>query len=219
MNGAHDLGGMMGFGPVVAEENEPYFHAEWERRAFAIALAMGATGEWSLDESRSRRESLPPQQYLSLSYYEIWLAALQQILTDHGLVQPDEIEAGRSLYESRPVKRVLKGEDVTAALKRGGPVNRDPEAPARFAVGDFVSAKNMNPTGHTRIPRYVHGRPGVIEAVQGCHVFPDSNAAGKGEAPKWLYSVAFKGTDIWGADSDPCLTVRVDLWEPYLEPR
>ncbi len=50
MNGAHDLGGMMGFGPVVLEPNEPVFHAPWEARLFSLVLAAGEHGRWTLDE-------------------------------------------------------------------------------------------------------------------------------------------------------------------------
>lgn len=217
MNGAQDLGGQMGFGPVVAEENEPLFHAPWERRAFALTLAMGGTGEWNIDLSRFARESLPPVEYLSKSYYEIWLAGLEKLVTQRGLVSADELAAGRKLRDGRPVKRVLQADQVAAAMARGGPADRPAPAPAAFAPGERIVAKVMHPEGHTRLPRYVRGRPGVIERVHGCHVFPDSNAAGKGEDPRWLYSVAFKGQDIWGADSDPGLTLRLDLWEPYLE--
>ncbi len=57
MNGGQDLGGRHGFGPVNPEQNEPMFHAEWERRVFACTLAMGATGEWNIDASRPAREN------------------------------------------------------------------------------------------------------------------------------------------------------------------
>jgi nitrile hydratase beta subunit len=217
MNGAQDLGGMMGFGPVTEEENEPLFHGEWERRAFAITLAMGATGTWTLDASRHSRETLPPAQYLSSSYYQIWLAGLEQLCLTRGLVTEEELGEGRMLQEPAALKRKLMAADVAPALAKGGPVDRPSCEPARFSVGDKITAKNMHPEGHTRIPRYVRGHPGIIETVHGVHVFPDSNANGDGEAPTWLYGVAFKATDLWGADADPKLTVRVDLWEPYLE--
>ena len=91
MNGPHDLGGAQGFGSVIPEENEPVFHAEWEKRAFALTLAMGATGTWNLDQSRQARESLAPAQYLASSYYEIWFQALANMLRQHGLANDTEI--------------------------------------------------------------------------------------------------------------------------------
>ncbi len=217
MNGAQDLGGMMGFGPVVAEEDEPLFHYEWERRAFALTLALGFTGEWNIDASRHARESIPPADYLAKSYYEIWLAGIEKLLLERDLIRPEEITLARSAHKSRPVKRVLAAVDVEASLKRGGPADRPVSTSPAFKVGDRVRALNMHPEGHTRIPRYVRGCEGVIRAVHGAHVFPDNNAHGKGETPKWLYNVSFRGTDVWGVDSDPALNLSVDLWEPYLE--
>lgn len=218
MNGAQDLGGMMGFGPVTPEPVKPVFHEPWEKRAFAITLAMGATGEWNIDMSRFARESMPPERYLASSYYEIWLAGLETLLAERDLVRPEEITAGHSLRQSRPVKRVLAANEVDAALAKGGPVDRPATAPARFSVGDKVRAKIMHPEGHTRIPRYCRGQTGIIETIHGCHVFPDDSAAGRGENPTWLYGVAFDGRAIWGADAAEDLSLRIDLWEPYLDP-
>ncbi|WP_298725308.1 nitrile hydratase subunit beta [uncultured Ferrovibrio sp.] len=219
MNGAADMGGMMGFGPVCPEgEDEPKFHAEWERRVFALTLAMGATGQWNLDMSRSARESLPPPEYLSKSYYGIWLAGLEKLMTERGLVTPEEIETGRSLQPPKPLPRILNVDAVATVLAKGGPTERETNTAARFKVGDRVRAKNMHPTSHTRLPRYVRGHEGVIELVHGAHVFPDSNALGQGEQPQWLYTVRFKGTELWGEAADPTLSVSVDAWESYLEP-
>jgi len=218
MNGAHDMGGAHGFGPVEAEPNEPAFHAGWERRAFAITVAMGATGEWNLDMSRFARENRAPADYLTKSYYELWLAGLEALLAERRLVTPEEIAAGRALGSARPVKRILAAEDVDRVLSRGTAVAREPAAPARFKEGDRVRALNMHPGGHTRLPRYVRGHLGTIERVRGCHVFPDANASGAGENPQWLYSVRFEGRELWGAAGDPKLKVSVDAWEPYLEP-
>lgn len=219
MNGAADMGGMMGFGPVRHEgENEPLFHAEWERRAFALTLAMGATGQWNIDMSRAARESLPPPEYLTKSYYEIWLAGLEKLMTERGLLREDEIVAGRALHPPKPLPRILKAESVAAVLSKGGPTQRETNTAARFHVGDQVRAKNMHPTSHTRLPRYVRGHVGVVELVHGAHVFPDSSALGQGEQPQWLYTVRFAGTELWGEAADPTLSVSVDAWESYLEP-
>lgn len=217
MNGGQDLGGMDGFGPVVPEPNEPAFHAEWEKRAFALTLAMAMPGGWNLDMSRFARENRPPHEYLSMSYYQIWLAGLDALMKERGLVAEDEIEAGHSLHPPKPVKRVLSAADVAQTLHRGGPTERETNTQAAFKEGDTVRAKTMHPPGHTRLPRYVRGHVGTIESVRGCHVFPDSNASGAGENPQWLYTVRFTGRELWGADGDPTLTVSVDAWEPYLE--
>jgi nitrile hydratase beta subunit len=218
MDGAHDMGGVPWTDPVQPEPNEPPFHAEWERRAFALTLAMAMPGGWNIDMSRFARENRPPAEYLNKSYFEIWLAGLERLMTDRGLIGPDEIAAGHALHPAKPVARTLTADGVAAMLHRGGPTERDPIRPARFAVGDRVRARITNPPTHTRLPRYVRGHVGTIVAARGFHVFPDSNARGAGEDPQWLYTVAFDGVEIWGPDSDPALEITVDVWEPYLEP-
>lgn len=218
MNGAHDMGGLHGFGPVVPERDEPPFHAEWERRAFALTLAMAMPGGWNLDMSRFARESLPPAKYLTSSYYEIWLAGLEKLMLERGLLTADEIAAGRPLHPAQPAKRTLSPEGVANVLYRGAPTGREACAPAHFKAGDRVRARNMHPLTHTRLPRYVRGHVGIVAHVHGCHVFPDSHALGAGENPQWLYTVRFDGRELWGADADPAVKVSVDAWEPYLEP-
>ncbi len=216
MNDAHDMGGVLGFGAVETESDEPVFHADWERRVFALTRAMGATGEWNLDEVRFAREDREPVEYLAMSYYERWLAGLERLLAERGLVDREEVAAGRSLRTGRAVRRVLATEEA-ATLGRANP-RRQPPRRARFAPGDRVRADNTHPTGHTRLPRYVRGHVGQVLLVHGVHVFPDSHAHGRGEDPQWLYTVCFNGTELWGAETDPRLTVSVDAFEPYLVP-
>jgi len=218
MNGAQDMGGMHGFGPVEPEPNEPVFHADWEKRAFALTLAMAMPGQWNIDMSRFARENRDPREYLSMTYYQIWFAALETMLKERDLVTDDEIAAGHSLQPLKPVKRVMSPDDVAKVLYRGGPTERATNMQAAFKPGDKVRAKNINPLTHTRLPRYVRGRVGEIDRVVGCHVFPDSNATGAGETPQWLYTVRFNGCELWGPDGDPTVNVSVDAWEPYLEP-
>jgi len=218
MNGAQDLGGMMGFGPIAREPNEPVFHAEWEKRALAMTLAAGACGLWTIDMSRSARESLPPAEYLAKSYYEIWMRGLEKLLLASGMASEIEIALGRALSPPRQVKTVLKAGDVAVALARGAPYARPAPKPARFAAGDTVRTKVINPTTHTRLPRYARGKLGVIEAARGVHVFPDSSASGRGEDPQWLYTVRLAGKELWGEDADPTIAVSIDAFEPYLDP-
>lgn len=218
MNGAHDMGGVHGFGPVDPQPHEPVFHAEWEKRAFALTLAMAMPGEWTIDMSRFARENRDPRDYLAMSYYHLWFSALEDMLKERGLVSDDEINVGHALHEAKPGRRILSPGAVAQVLYRGGPTERGTNTAARFKAGDTVRAKTINPLTHTRLPRYVRGHVGTIERVIGCHVFPDSNAHGLGENPQWLYTVRFDGRELWGADSDPSVTVSVDAWEPYLEP-
>ncbi|HMN73088.1 MAG TPA: nitrile hydratase subunit beta [Rhodoblastus sp.] len=218
MNGAQDLGGMMGFGPVVAEKNEPVFHGRWESRVLANVVATQALGWWSGDASRFARESLNPGYYLTHGYYEIWLAALEKILDAQNLVAGDEIAAGHALREARKPEGVFEAAGAAAALRRGWPSEREAAAQPRFVLGQQVRAKNMHPTTHTRLPRYARGRVGVVEAIRGCHVFPDANAHGRGPDPQWVYNVRFTARELWGPDADPRNSVSIDAFEPYLEP-
>ena len=217
MNGAQDLGGMMGFGPVVPEPEKPLFHDEWEKRALAITLACGALGQWPGDRGRYVRETLPPIEYLTSSYYEIWTKALLKLLLAEGLITPEEWAAGEVLSPAIKTKRpTLSAERVAPLLAAGTPYNRTPIAPAKFKVGDKVRTIVAHPTTHTRLPRYARGKTGVIIDVHDVFVFPDSLAHGKGDDPQWCYGVRFEGPELWGQDSDPSLEVVIDLFEPYL---
>lgn len=218
MNGPHDLGGQMGFGPVAPEKDEPYFHAEWEKRALGVTLTAGAMGHWTIDESRHARECLHPADYYSSSYYEIWIKALETLLNRHGFVTGEELAAGTALGAGTTPKRVLKAENVAAVLAKGGPCDRPVEAPPQFKAGDRVRTKNFHPTGHTRLPRFARGKVGTVEAVRDGFVLPDTNAHGRGENPQWVYTVVFDGREIWGDDADLTLAVSIDAWESYLEP-
>jgi nitrile hydratase beta subunit len=218
MNGVHDMGGMHGFGPVLPEPNEPVFHAAWERRVFALVMAMSATGAWTIDMARYTREDRSPADYLSKSYYELWLAGLERLVRERDLVSAAELAAGHSVDPPKPLRRVLVSADVAPALARGTCYTRPPIVPARYQIGDRVRATNTNPPGHTRLPRYVRGRFGTVDRIHGYHVFADSSAAGQGENPQWLYAVRFSGSELWGEDADRRLGISIDAFEPYLEP-
>lgn len=221
MNGVHDMGGQQGFGPVLLEAHEPLFHAPWESRAMAVTVAMGASGQWNIDLSRAARESLPPAIYLSSTYYEIWIRALEQLMLERGMVTATELASGQMSAPPAPVNRVLTRKTVDAALKAGSPTERPIDQPALFKVGQQVRARNMHPQGHTRLPRYVRGHVGTIVRVHGGHVFPDGHTLRAtppfNEPVEWLYTVVFDGTTLWGENSDPTVEVTVDAWESYLE--
>ncbi|HEX6404380.1 MAG TPA: nitrile hydratase subunit beta [Pseudonocardiaceae bacterium] len=218
MNGAQDLGGMMGFGPVRPEHDDKRFHADWERRALAMVVATGATGCWTIDAARHARESLPPGEYLTSSYYEIWTRGLEALLVDAGLVTADELAQGRLLGAGDTLTHVLRPGDVAQVLAAGSPYDRPVAKPARFAMGDWVRTRNLHPAGHTRLPRYARAKEGVIERLHGGFVFPDTNAHGAGECPQWLYTVRFEARELWGDSADPAHTVAIDAWESYLDP-
>ncbi|MGH8600616.1 MAG: nitrile hydratase subunit beta [Burkholderiales bacterium] len=216
MSGVHDLGGMHGFGPINAEPAEPAFHHEWERRVFALTLAMNATGKWNQDSVRGARESLEPVQYLSSSYYQIWFEGLKKLLVNTSLTDAREILDGTSRVAAAAGVRRLAAEQARPMLMKGNPQNREARLPARFKLNDAVKTKRMNPSTHTRLPRYCRDKRGTIIAVHGAHVFPDTNAIGQGEQPQWLYTVAFDAAELWGPDTTAS-SVCVNCWEPYLE--
>jgi nitrile hydratase beta subunit len=223
VNGAHDLGGSQGFGPVPIERDEPVFHEEWERRVFGISFALwGRIG--SVDDFRYARERMHPEEYLAASYYEKWLAAAERLAVERGVITTDELEKRR---------RVLEGGEEVPRQERRDPelarrlvdsalhgvsslraVDREP----RFAAGDEIVARNFHPAGHTRLPRYLRGRRGVVKSVLGAFVFPDARAAGQGEQPEHCYTVRFEAHELWGDSAEPRASVWLDLWESYLRP-
>jgi nitrile hydratase subunit beta len=210
-----DLGGQPGHGVVIPEPDQPVFHTQWEPRALALTLAAGVAGGWNIDMSRAARETLAG--YASLSYYRIWIAALEKLLGERGLVGPDEIAAGHSLRTPTRPLPVLRAGGVAAALSRGTPTLRAAAQPARFGVGERVRTRSHAVDHHTRLPAYARGRIGMVERVHGMHVFADSHAQGLGERPQWLYTVAFDAHELWGDSAEPRCRVSIDAWESYLE--
>jgi nitrile hydratase subunit beta len=192
VDGIHDLGGMQGFGPVVVEPDEPVFHAPWEGRVFAMAALVMARGIANPDAFRHAIERLPPVVYLSAGYYRRWLAALERLVGERGDAAP-------------------------AAPGPPGARREVAEAP-RFAAGQAVIARDVHPGGHTRLPRYVRGRRGVVARVHPAWVFPDTNAHGQGEQPQHAYAVRFAARELWGDGADARAAIHVDLFESYLEP-
>ena len=215
MNGVHDMGGMDGFGPVVREADEPVFHAEWERRVFVLVSSALGAAQINLDEFRHAIERIPPGQYLASSYYERWLAAAETLLVERGMITREELLAK---HDSSP--ETLRAQ-IASGIRNAGPQPiKDPGATARarFAKGDRVRARNMNPVGHTRVPRYVRGKRGVIARDWGVFVFPDTNAHHAGTKPQHCYSVEFEARELWGKSAQGREKVLIDLWQDYLEP-
>ena len=221
MNGIHDMGGMDGFGRVPHEETDDgaVFHRPWEGRVFALAL-MAPFG------IRRLIEALPPEQYLASSYYERWLAAIENGLTASEAVTADELAASTAFFRDHPVAPLPRREDGAAAaqavaeLREHEPLHEEVGVRPRFAAGDAVRARNRHPVGHTRLPRYVRGRRGSIVRFHGVHAFPDADAGRDGAptGPQAVYGVRFEARELWGADGHGRDAVHLDLWESYLEP-
>lgn len=206
MNGAHDLGGMHGFGAVDRSQVE-HFPTEWEKKVFQLTLACGMQGRWNLDQARFARETMEPAHYLSSSYYEHWLHGLEVLLAQSGLA-----DAPPGAYT--PVLR----EQVAGILGKGGPTLMDATMPAGYRIGDQVRIASRHPKTHTRMPRYIRGRVGKVVLYHGAHVFPDQHARDGSKVPAHLYTVRFTGDELWGAGcAEPHSSVSVDVFEPYID--
>jgi nitrile hydratase len=217
VNGAHDVGGMHGHGPVTVEHDEPVFHCAWERRMFALSIACGAHGRWNIDIVRSAREQMLPGDYLTTTYYEHWLFGLERVAVERGLVTAEELATGLA-SSAADSKRTLRAENVEPAMRKGRSSQIDVDVLPRFAKGDAVVARNIHPSGYTRLPRYARARRGVVDRDHGVYIFGDSHGTTGDQKPQHCYSVRFAARDLWGAEAPDRDSVFVDLWDDHLDP-
>lgn len=207
MDGIHDLGGMAGFGTVDVEHDEPTFHEPWEARTFALnALAFTVLRAYNADEYRHAIERMAPGDYLAASYYERVLTGVASLLVEKGVIDRTDLES-----------RVDGRFPLARAAAEVRPDGRGPRNDARFAAGDRVTVRDMHPVGHTRVPRYVRGRSGVVVHVAPRFPFPDASAHALPMREEHTYHVRFRAEDLWTDAAGSNETVVVDLWESYLE--
>jgi nitrile hydratase beta subunit len=215
MNGIHDMGGMQDMGPIRPEKDEPVFHAAWEGRAFAMDIAVD--GDWPEGAGRFQKESIPPADYLRMSYYDKWATGLQQLLEKSGMVTREEIESG--VPNGRNTKaHMLTAAEVAPMVAKGFPSTRDVAATPSFHPGQRVRARNLNPVSHTRLPRYARGKVGTIVRDHGVFLFPDASVLGLGAKPQHVYSVRFASSELWGEHANQNDSVYLDMWDDYLAP-
>jgi nitrile hydratase len=211
---------MHGFGPVIREEDEPVFHADWERRIHAVGLALILSGAWSVDEWRFFIEQMEPAQYLRASYYERWLHSVEDLLVEKKVATRAELEAGHLMTSGKghnaitPVTR----EQVAPFFQHGGSLAMAAAEAPRFKIGDVVIARNINPLHHTRVPRYARGKRGSVVALHGGFAFADTRAQGLGDNPQHLYTVRFEGAELWGPDAEPREALYLNMYDSYLDP-
>jgi nitrile hydratase subunit beta len=217
MNGVHDMGGMHGLGNIGYEKDEPVFHSPWEALSFALNIATRAGRKWNIDSGRHEIELLPAADYLRMSYYEKWAARLEKLLVKSGLVSESEISSGQPASGSPKATPAVTADQVPHLLRTGAIASRDIEVEQRFKIGQRVRARNINPQGHTRLPRYARGKIGEIHLDHGVYVFPDTNAHFLGENPQHVYSVRFAARELWGNQASPRDAVYIDMWDDYLE--
>jgi len=218
MDGIHDMGGMDGFGPIPIEQDEPIFHSPWEGRVWALNTALGAIGNWNVDAGRYLLEQMDPALYLGSSYYQRWLYRTEDILVAHDMVSRAEIETPPELRDTVKQGTPLGIDEVLARRRADRSARVDEDIAAKFTAGEKIRARNIHPKGHTRIPRYVRGKAGVIDRDHGVFIFPDTHAVFAGQKPQHLYSVSFTARAIWGDDASTVDKVYVDMWDDYLEP-
>jgi nitrile hydratase len=218
MNSVHDIGGMHGLGPIPYAASEQVFHAPWEGRVAALFSALGAFGRWSTDAVRYRMERMPPDEYLRASYYERWLRALTELAVEAGLISQAELGSGRPDPGTAKQTPALTPEQARANLARNREWARPEPAPARFRTGEMVRARNIHPLGHTRLPRYIRGRTGMVERLRGARAFPADGTLGGEETSQHLYLVRFSASELWGDAASPRDSVHIELYDSYLEP-
>jgi len=216
MNGAHDMGGMHGFGPVLPEANEPVFHHAWEGRALAMRLAASMLGAWNIDMGRYSVERMPPADYLASTYYERWLVSLETLLVEKGLVTAEELRTGKASGPGTTARAVSPA-TADGIVARGRSFRVDADIAPRFRPGDAIVTRNAHPLGHTRLPRYARGRNGVIDRDHGVFIFADTSGSGLGNKPQHLYSVRFTAQELFGPEAPAADTIYIDLWDDHLD--
>ena len=217
MDGIHDMGGMDGFGPIPIEQNEPVFHAPWEGRMWAMNAALGALGKWNIDSARHALERMNPALYLNSSYYLRWLYRTEDILVEHEMVSREEIETPPEQRQVEKQAEPLHHDEIVSRAHAAKSARVDADVAARFKAGETVRARNIHPAGHTRLPRYVRSRTGMVDKDYGVFVFPDTRAVFDGDKPQHLYSVCFTARELWGDDASARDKVYLDIWDDYLE--
>jgi nitrile hydratase len=218
MNGVHDMGGMQDMGPVVIEKNEPVFHAAWEGRVYALTQALRSWGKWNLDASRAAIETIPPAEYLTMSYYQKWYTSLIELTIRSGMVTRAELESAQPARGAPKAVPALTADKVAAYVQNGVHYDRNVAVAPKFHMGQRVRARNINPPTHTRLPRYARGKTGIVERDYGVFVFPDANAQFLGEKPQHVYSVRFAARELWGEQAKAQDAVYVNMWDDYLDP-
>ncbi len=217
MDGVHDLGGREGFGPIDVDEPEVAFHHHWEGRMWGISKSTRQP-DWTIDWWRHVRELIDPIDYLSRPYFDSWAQTQIAAFIDSGVFTLAEIVAGKSATAPIAQTETMTAAEVIAAGRsQASWYDRDIDQAAAFQVGDPVCTKRLTIRHHTRLPAYVRGKPGVIHAHHGAHVFADLSAQGT-EQGQHLYSVVFDAGDLWLEATASKDRIFVDLWESYLEP-
>ncbi len=223
MNGVHDMGGMHGFGPIDLEADEPIFHDEWEGRVYGMVTSIREEHDvYGPYGSRHYIENIPPAQYLASSYYEKWMLALETALVSKGLLTAEELDARTRQLGDDPSAEVARRDDpdlaerVRQRIYKPQPLEQRASTEPLFSVGDEIVVRNIHPMGHTRLPRYVRGKRGVIARIYGAQGFQDEPTVAD-SSPQHVYSVVFEASELWGGNAEPNQLLYIDMWECWME--
>ncbi len=192
---------------------------------FALWTAAFAAGMYNDNEFRFAIESRSTVEYLSEGYYEHWLVCMEQVLIDKGQFTRADLEAiwanggnaTGAAADDGGKSQALPADQVIPLFMGGASARIDADVAPKFKAGDAVTARNINPAGHTRLPRYLRGRNGVIERDHGVFGYPDTMAHGNGETPQHVYCVRFDAREVWGATASAQDSFYVDMWDDYLD--
>jgi len=216
VNGIHDMGGMHGLGEIGYSPGDPAFHSTWEVRVHALVTALAPYGKWRA--LRPEIEAIPAADYLRMSYYERWLAALIESIAKSGLASRAEIELGTAQPGTERSVPALTAETARAAALATPRTELAGRVEPRFRVGQRVRGANLNTPTHTRLPRYTRGKVGVVERVRGVFGLPDTEVYFGDPKPQHVYLVRFAARELWGIGAPARDGVYIDLWQDYLEP-
>ncbi len=229
MNSMHDVGGSDGFGPIPIEPHEPVFHEDWEARMRAIDALVTRRGIYNVDETRHAIERINPVYYLGSSYYQIWLLRMEALLIEKGVLTKEELEGRmKELTPDPPVSHLQpfrKLMSYTASAQRNriipgmsGSECKEGVKQPKYSRGDRVRVKVSSPLGHTRVPRYVRGREGIIEKLHGYYHIPDVRVETGIKVYQPVYLVCFRARDLWGEGASPKDKLYIEMYEDYIEP-
>ncbi|MBP1154082.1 MULTISPECIES: nitrile hydratase subunit beta [unclassified Paenibacillus] len=220
MNGVHDMGGMQGFGPVIREENEPVFHADWEKKMRAMMVCLDKNKVIKLDEVRYAIERVRPDYYLASSYYERWLIGLMILLLEKNVLNDDETREIRKIFSIDDQADLLGAFTQLKYVqdKEGITPEQTPEPSPKFKPGDKILTKMIHSKAHIRLPGYAKGKYGVVKGIYGNYKLPESNVYSDQPYKEPVYVVEFNASELWGPHAPGKDKVLIDLWESYLDP-
>jgi nitrile hydratase beta subunit len=226
MIGIHDCGGFHNLGPIQAKD-DMVFHERWEGTTFGLLLVAGTVGTWALDEFRHIIEQMSPADYINTPYYVHWLESIEELLVRDGYVTRDElnarqadIRAGKEFPaptgtpDATVVEKLRQGANNIAYVGLGA---RRDDKPQNFVVGSRVKTTLRPVPGHTRLPRFVWGKEGVILSYSGTYPLADTMAHRRGENAEPTYAVRFEGAELWGSEAESNTSVTLDLYESYID--